>query len=56
MSTPNVPDITPNIEVSSTQAINLLLSSIALEEFALSHIINVEAEKAQTALKMSAPN
>ncbi|MEK4509783.1 MULTISPECIES: hypothetical protein [Paenibacillus] len=47
MSLPNVPNITPTITVTTADAINLLLISIALEEIGLSHIINAEAEKIQ---------
>ncbi|OAB30303.1 hypothetical protein PMSD_21235 [Paenibacillus macquariensis subsp. defensor] len=45
MSMPNVPDITPEISLKRNEAINLLLTSIALEEIGLSHIINAEGEK-----------
>ncbi|WP_270170784.1 hypothetical protein [Paenibacillus sp. SYP-B4298] len=47
MSMPNVPDITPEIVLKRPEVINLLLTSIALEEIGLSHIINAEAEKLQ---------
>ncbi|WP_028562891.1 hypothetical protein [Paenibacillus pinihumi] len=47
MSMPNVPDITPEIILKRPEVINLLLTSIALEEIGLSHIINAEAEKLQ---------
>ncbi|SYX82998.1 collagen-like protein [Paenibacillus alvei] len=50
MSQANIPNITPNISVTRDQALNLLLSSIALEEIGLSHIINAEGEKIQFAL------
>lgn len=55
MSLPNIPDISPDIDICKGQAINLLLSSIAMEELALSHLINVEAEKAQSVLKTNPP-
>jgi hypothetical protein len=45
-----IPNITPLITVSRDDAISLLLSSIALEEIGLSHIINVEGEKLQYVL------
>ncbi|WHZ04199.1 hypothetical protein QNH48_05970 [Neobacillus sp. YX16] len=50
MSFPNIPNITPLISVTTGQTISLLLSSIALEELALAHIINAEAEKLQFVL------
>jgi hypothetical protein len=50
MSYPNIPNITPLISVTVGQTIPLLLSSIALEELALAHIINAEAEKLQFVL------
>lgn len=50
MSYPNIPDITPDIDIKRKDVINLLLASIALEELGLSHIINAEAEKIQYVL------
>ncbi|GAB6990183.1 hypothetical protein [Paenibacillus pini] len=47
MSMPNVPDIKPEIELKRQDVVNLLLSSIAMEEMGLSHIINAEGEKLQ---------
>ncbi|SKB05896.1 hypothetical protein SAMN04244570_0025 [Sporosarcina newyorkensis] len=47
MSMPNIPNITPNISLDRCETIELLLNSIALEEIALSHIMNAEAEKLQ---------
>ncbi|MFC5702965.1 hypothetical protein ACFPVX_16880 [Cohnella faecalis] len=47
MSLPNVPNITPTINVTTKDAVNLLLVSIALEEISLAHIMNAEAEKIQ---------
>ncbi|WP_236686903.1 hypothetical protein [Ornithinibacillus contaminans] len=52
MSLPNIPNITPNISLTRHETINLLLSSIALEEIGLSHILNAEGEKIQSFLKM----
>lgn len=50
MSMPNIPNIEPKITLQRDDAINLLLTSIALEEIGLSHIINAEAEKIQSVL------
>ena len=50
MSMPNVPDITPVIELERDEAITLLLASIALEEMGLAHILNAEGEKMQHVL------
>ena len=50
MSLPKIPDINPNVSVTQTDAVNLLLSSIAMEEIGLSHIINAEGEKIQFVL------
>lgn len=47
MTQPNIPNITPIIDVSLKDTVALLLSSIALEEISLAHILNVEAEKVQ---------
>ncbi|BBI32695.1 hypothetical protein [Cohnella abietis] len=51
MSMPNVPDIRPEITLKRDEALNLLLTSIALEEIGLSHIINAEGEKIQRFVK-----
>ncbi|BDH63251.1 hypothetical protein WMO40_13410 [Bacillaceae bacterium CLA-AA-H227] len=50
MSFPNMPNVTPHININRDSVINLLLASIALEELGLSHIINAEAEKIQYVL------
>lgn len=50
MSFPNIPTITPSIDIDREQVINLLLASIALEEISLAHIVNAEAEKIQAIL------
>lgn len=48
---PNIPDIDPKITLDRCKTIELLLSSIALEEISLSHILNAEGEKLQLFLK-----
>ncbi|MZQ87245.1 hypothetical protein GQF01_34530 [Paenibacillus sp. 5J-6] len=50
MSQANIPNISPTITVTREDAINLLLSSIAMEELGLSHILNAEGEKLQYVL------
>ncbi|MFB5762026.1 collagen-like protein [Paenibacillus medicaginis] len=50
MSQANIPNITPAITLTRDEAINLVLSSIAMQELGLSHIINAEAEKIKFAL------
>ncbi|MGU3443270.1 collagen-like protein, partial [Bacillus cereus] len=50
MSQPNLPNITPNITLTREESINLLLSSIAMQELGLAHIINAEGEKLQYVL------
>lgn len=47
---PNIPDIKPEISVSRDDAVNVLLSSIGMEELSLAHILNAEAEKIQFTL------
>ncbi|WP_235817440.1 MULTISPECIES: hypothetical protein [Gracilibacillus] len=51
MSMPNIPNITPTVSLTRCETIDLLLSSIALEEIGLSHILNAEGEKLQAFLK-----
>lgn len=48
MSMPKIPDLNLNIE--RKDAVNILIMSIALEELALAHILNVEGEKVQYVL------
>jgi hypothetical protein len=50
MSQPNIPNITPIIDVATLDVINIILASIGLEELALAHLLNAEAEKIQYAL------
>ncbi|WP_166246166.1 hypothetical protein [Paenibacillus turpanensis] len=50
MSLPNVPDITPDIQLTRKEAVNLLLTSIAMEEIGMSHLLNAEGEKIQHVL------
>ncbi|SFX69347.1 hypothetical protein SAMN04487866_11816 [Thermoactinomyces sp. DSM 45891] len=50
MSQANIPNITPTITIAREDVITLLLSSIALEELGLSHILNAEGEKLQYVL------
>ncbi|MFD0952134.1 hypothetical protein [Virgibacillus natechei] len=51
MSMPKIPDMNPEISLDRCKTIELLLSSIALEEISLSHILNAEGEKLQSFLK-----
>ncbi|MFE6707654.1 collagen-like protein [Bacillus thuringiensis] len=50
MSQANLPNITPDITLSRTESLDLIIASIALEELALAHILNAEAEKIQYVL------
>lgn len=50
MRFPNIPNISPTISITRVQTIDLLLGSIAMEELALSHFINAEAEEIQYVL------
>lgn len=50
MSLPTIPNITPIINLDRCDTINLLLSSIAMEEIGLSNILNAEGEKLQSFL------
>jgi len=53
MSLPNVPNINPEITLKRDEAINLLLTSIAMEEIGVSHILNAEGEKIQYTLSQN---
>ena len=50
MSVPNIPDLNPEISICKKDAVNILLTSIGMEELSLAHILNAEAEKIQFAL------
>lgn len=50
MSQPGMPNITPVISVDMDQTIVMLLSSIAMEEMALAHMVNAGAEQVQYVL------
>lgn len=50
MSLPNIPNITPIIDLDREKVVNMLMASIALEEMGLAHIINAEGEKIQYVL------
>lgn len=50
MSLPNIPNIDPQISLSTEDVYNLLMASIAMKGLGLSHLINAEAEKVQFAL------
>ena len=50
MSMPNIPNVSPDIDIDRNDAINLLIASVAFEELALAHIVNAEAEKIQFVL------
>ncbi len=56
MSQANFPSITPTISLSINQSIPLLLISIALEELALAHLLNAEAEKIQFTVGTLSPS
>jgi len=47
MSFPNIPEVDATVDISTDDALNLLLASIAFEELSLAHILNAEAEKVQ---------
>ncbi|MBS4212667.1 DUF11 domain-containing protein [Neobacillus rhizophilus] len=55
MSLPGIPNITPTISLSVGQTVPLLLASVALEELALAHVLNAEAEKLQLVLGTLTP-
>lgn len=47
MSLPKIPDLNPQINIKREDAINIIITSIGLEELALAHILNAEGEKIQ---------
>lgn len=51
MSFPNIPDITPSINLTLEDSINLLLNSVALEEVSLSKLMDAETSKIMCVLK-----
>ncbi|WP_238933480.1 hypothetical protein [Brevibacillus choshinensis] len=50
MSLPILPDVTPRITLKREEVIHLLLTSVAMEEITMSHIMNSEGEKIQQLL------
>lgn len=50
MSYPNIPNISPTVTLTRDDVVNLIFSSIAMEELGLAHIINAQAENIQYAL------
>lgn len=50
MSMPNIPNIDSKINLTTTEASNVVLASIGFEELGLAHIINAEGEKIQSYL------
>lgn len=53
MSQPTIPNMTPIVSLSKKDTISMLLSSVAMNEMAMSHLINAEAEKIQSFVKYS---
>lgn len=52
MSMPNIPDIDPCIHLSLNDTFKLVLTSSALHDLSMSHILNAEGEKIQKGLQM----
>ena len=40
MSMPNIPNLNPNINIDRNDAVNIILSSIGMEELSLAHLLN----------------
>lgn len=50
MSFPNIPPVSPAIDVTVEEVVSILLASIAFEELGLAHVINSKAEQIQFVL------
>ena len=51
MSMPNIPNMNPQINISTEEALNMLIASVAMEDMSLSNIVNVQGEKIQYILE-----
>lgn len=52
LSMPNIPDISSDNDISLEQAVNLLLTSIAMEEISLSKLMDAETDKIKYVTQM----
>lgn len=50
MSMPNIPNLEPVVSLTRDDSVNIILSSIGMEELSLAHLMNAEAEKIQYVL------